>query len=273
MGEKNYFLIKRKKMKIACWNVNGIRACVKKGFLDWVAQTRPDTICLQEMKIDQASLTDELRQIPGYTSYFSLAERKGYSGVAVYCKKRTKGPIEVRYGLGKKKFDSEGRTLVLEYEKFTLFNCYFPNGGRDHSRVKFKLEFSQSIMKQALAIQKERGLPVIICGDYNTAHKEIDLANPKANKKTTGFLPEERAFLDQMEQNNFVDCFRFFSPDTPDEYTWWTYRQGCRERNIGWRIDYFFATKDLSPKLKKCYHDQSVLGSDHCPLFLELNAR
>ncbi|MBK25546.1 MAG: exodeoxyribonuclease III [Halobacteriovorax sp.] len=258
------------KYKLMSWNVNGIRACVRHGFLDWLQEEKPHVICLQETKAHVEQLEEEVLAPKGYKSYFFSGVRKGYSGTAIFVK--DKFPlVEVTSGLGKKIFDDEGRTQILESEEFFLINGYYPNGGRDHSRVDFKLEFSRAMVKKALQLKKKTGKEVILTGDFNTAHKEIDLKNPKSNKKSTGFLPHEREFIDEMLAQGFVDIFREKHPDEEGHYTWWTYRGDCRKKNVGWRIDYFFVTEGLRNNIKKSFHKPEVLGSDHCPLGIEIS--
>lgn len=254
-------------MKIASWNVNGIRACVNKGFIDWLDIEKADVVCLQEIKALEEQFPKELIERDEFF-YIHPAQKKGYSGVTIISKKE---PIEVWEGLGIEEYDSEGRCLITEFEDFILFNCYFPNGQRDHGRVPYKLGFSDAVMEEALKLKKEKKKEIVITGDYNTAHTPNDLANPKSNKNTTGFLPIEREWMDKFIANGFVDTFRHFTPDENGHYTWWTYRSNCREKNVGWRIDYFCVTKELLPKVQKSYHRPDVLGSDHCPLILELN--
>ncbi|MCF8060803.1 MAG: exodeoxyribonuclease III [Bacteriovoracaceae bacterium] len=258
----------KKKLKISSWNVAGIRACEKKGFHDWVEQSKPDIICLQETKALPEQLGENLVSPEGYVALYAPAERKGYSGVATWVKEGLEHSHVI--GLGIDEFDSEGRTIITEFNSFILINCYFPNGKRDHSRVPYKLEFSREVASRALAMKKSLKKEVIITGDYNTAHQEIDLANPKTNTKSTGFLPIERKWMDEFCEQGFSDLFRHFTPDENGHYTWWTYRGDCRERNIGWRIDYFWATNDLVPQILSCTHSPEVLGSDHCPINMEL---
>jgi exodeoxyribonuclease-3 len=254
-------------MKIVSWNVNGIRACVNKGFIDFLDTEKPDIVCLQEIKALEEQFPEELINRPEHF-YIHSAEKKGYSGVTIISKKE---PIKVWEGLGIEEFDSEGRCLIAEYDKFVLFNCYFPNGQRDHGRVPYKLAFSDAVLKEALKLKKTLKKEIIICGDYNTAHTAMDLANPKSNVKSTGFLPIEREWMDKLFANGFVDTFRYFTPmEENGHYTWWTYRSNCREKNIGWRIDYFCVTQPLMTQVKKSYHLPMVLGSDHCPLCIEL---
>ena len=255
-------------MKLASWNVNGIRACGQKGLVDWVEREGPHVLCLQETKAWPEQLDASLTHIDGYSSYFFSGKRKGYSGLALYLH-HSLTPQKIVRGLGMECFDCEGRTLALELDDLVIINGYYPNGQRDLNRVPFKLDFSYAMLELALKYvgQKKK---VILCGDFNTAHHPIDLANPKQNKKTTGFLPEERAFLDELEHQQFVDTFRHFHPDEPDHYTWWTYRNNCRQRNIGWRIDYFFVSQSLLPQVLSSEHRPEVLGSDHCPIVLEI---
>lgn len=260
--------MKRKNLKISSWNVAGIRACEKKGFHDWVSQSNPDIICLQETKALPEQLSEELVNPKKYDATYAPAQRKGYSGVATWVKNGI--DYEHTEGLGIEEFDCEGRTLITEFEDFILFNCYFPNGKRDHSRVPYKLDYSREVASQALKLKKKSKKEIIITGDYNTAHHEIDLANPKTNKNTTGFLPIEREWMDEFSQQGFTDLFRHFTPDENGHYTWWTYRSNCRERNIGWRIDYFWGSNDIISKVKSCTISSDVLGSDHCPINLKI---
>ena len=255
---------------MATWNVNGLRACLKKGFLDWFLRENFDITCLQEVKAACDQLPQEVVAPSDYHVSYAVAEKKGYSGLALFSKKSMAKP-KITIALGLDKFDREGRTIIAEYPKFTLFAGYFPNGSRDHKRVPYKLAYCREIAKQALYLQKKRQKPVIVTGDFNTAHREIDLANPRANQKTTGFLPEERAWMDEFVKQGFYDVFRLNHPEQKGHYTWWTYRGDCRQRNIGWRIDYFFLTKNLLNRVKKIYHSPEIMGSDHCPVVLELD--
>jgi len=253
-------------MKIATWNVNGIRAAARKGFLDWLNQERPNIVCLQETKAHPDQLDPELREPKGYRSFWSSAKKKGYSGVAFYV---SEDPIRVQEGLKIAEFDDEGRTLTAEYQDFIVITGYFPNGQPDLGRVPYKLRYSDTVMRHAHDLKRETGKPIIICGDVNTAHREIDLARPKENEGNTGFLPEERAWVDKFIASGFVDIFREQEP-SPHHYSWWSYRTDARARNIGWRIDYFFITPELRDRVKKVYHQPQVHGSDHCPIVLEL---
>jgi exodeoxyribonuclease III len=253
-------------MKLVTWNVNGIRAVAQKGFLDYLAAESPDVLCLQETKAHPSQLDPKLLNPEGYTTHWSSATKKGYSGVAIFYKK---APRQIVEGMGIDKFDAEGRTLIAEYEDFILFNGYYPNGQHDLKRVGFKLEYSDRALELAHQWKSKTNKPVILTGDFNTAHQEIDLARPKANEGNTGFLPEERAWITKLLDNGFVDIFRAFESG-PHHYSWWSYRAGARPRNIGWRIDYFFVTPDLKDRVKKVYHQPHVMGSDHCPIVMEL---
>lgn len=254
-------------LKLATWNVNGIRATQKKGLLDWLIREKPHIVGFQETKADISQLDDSLTKRDDYYTFYFSAQKKGYSGVALFSSKMIPMP-KITYGIGIEKFDQEGRVIIAEYKNFYLINAYFPNGQPDLGRVPYKLEFSRALAKYALKLEKKK--QVIICGDVNTAHKEIDIARPKENEKNTGFLPIERAWIDEFIGQGFIDVFRTFHPSTKDAYTWWSFRAGSRARNIGWRLDYFFTTKGLIHKIKKVYHQTEMMGSDHCPVFLEL---
>ena len=252
-------------MHIVTWNINGLRAVAQKGFAKWFTEHSPDIIALQEIKATKenvAHLLDEWK--PYYEVFLNPAVRPGYSGVALMIKKGSPAPIKVTIGIGIEEFDVEGRFISAEYDDFYLLSGYFPNGKDDHSRVDYKLRFSREVFKLAQKLSKHKG--VLITGDLNTAHHEIDLARPKTNLKSTGFLPHERAFLTEMVDAGFYDAFRVMYPEKKDEYTWWTYRGGCREKNIGWRLDYFFIDEKIKQKMKSVNHLQHVLGSDHCPV-------
>ena len=255
-------------MNIICWNVNGLRANVKKGGFDWFLQQSPDFMCFQETKAHPDQLEEGVRNPLGYYSFFDHSkEKKGYSGVAVYAKQK---PDKVDYGLGIEEFDREGRMLALFYKDFVLINCYFPNGGGGPERLDYKMRFYDEFL---LYTEKQRkaGYEVIFCGDVNTAHTEIDLARPKENEKNTGFLPEERAWIDQVIHSGYVDIFREKNQHKKDAYTWWDLKTFARERNVGWRIDYFFITPGLVKKVKKANILATITGSDHCPIELVLN--
>ena len=256
----------KKTLKLICWNVNGLRAAMKKDFLGSFQKLDADVVALQETKLQQAQLGEDISRIPAYESYWSHCEgKKGYSGVGTYSRV---APANVRCGIGDKRCDSEGRIIEMDFGSFLFFNVYFPNGQMSEDRLQYKLDFYAKFFEYADACRK-RGKSLIICGDYNTAHNEIDLANPKANANTSGFLRIERDWLDRIVARDYVDTFRHFHPDTV-KYSWWTYRFKARERNIGWRIDYFFVTRDLIQKgrVKDAFIDNDILGSDHCPIGL-----
>ncbi|HEY9840947.1 MAG: exodeoxyribonuclease III [Candidatus Sericytochromatia bacterium] len=253
-------------MKIYTWNVNGIRAVEKKGFLEWLEQTRPDILCLQETKCWPAQLSYELLEGHGYHAHWHSAQKKGYSSVATFCREE---PLAVHKGLGVEIFDNEGRALVTEHPGFVLYNCYFPNGQHDLGRVPYKLSFYRELLKQANQ-RVLAGQNVVIGGDWNTAHTPLDLKNARANEGNTGFLPEERAMIDHYLSQGYVDAFRSLHPDGRDQYTWWSFRSGARERNIGWRIDYFMVNAALMPRVKACEIHPEVMGSDHCPVSIEI---
>ena len=251
--------------KILSWNVNGLRAIYKKGFLDWVESENADIICLQETKARPDQLPKDINPIKNYYSAFSSAEKKGYSGVAVYSKEQ---PKSVENGLGKPEFDSEGRTLIVEYESFVLFNIYYPNGKASTERLDYKLRFYDYFLEKIVDL-KNAGKKIIICGDFNTAHKEIDLARPKPNEGTSGFLPIERKWMDIFIESGFIDTFRHFDKN-PDNYTWWDMITRARDRNVGWRIDYFFIDENSINNLEKAYIQSKVMGSDHCPTGIDI---
>lgn len=253
-------------MKIISWNVNGIRAAQKKGFLDWLAKESPDILCVQETKAHPDQLDALLLNPPGYHVSWNSAEKKGYSGVATFSRKK---PIRVQKGFGIPEFDSEGRLLLSEFPEFVLLNIYFPNGGRGPERVKHKLDFYDQTLNLVQTLKAE-GKKVIVSGDYNTAHQPIDLARPDENAETSGFLPSERAWLDKWIAHGQVDIFRQFNKN-PDQYTWWDMRTFARKKNLGWRIDYHFVTQDLVPCVKNAMIHMETEGSDHCPISLELN--
>lgn len=248
------------------WNVNGVRAVQRKGFLEWFHRTQPDVICLQETKAHPAQLDRELSEPEGYHVYWASAERKGYSGVAVYTREE---PVSVQIGLGIEDYDREGRTILVDYDDFLLITVYVPNGGRDHGRVPFKMAFKEALLKVCNRF-REDGRAVIFCGDVNTAHREIDIARPKQNEKHTGFLPLERAWIDKVVSEGYIDTFRALYPDQRDAYSWWAYWGKARERNVGWRLDYFFVSPDLQDRIVAAEIHAQVHGSDHCPVSLTL---
>jgi exodeoxyribonuclease-3 len=259
-------------MIITSWNVNGLRSVSTKGFENWFRSYQPDVIALQEIKARETDVGPLLNLWSDlYDIHLFPAKRPGYSGTALFIRKNsTQKLISVTKGLGLSEFDDEGRFIWAEFDKVIVMNGYFPNGQADHGRVPYKLDFSKKVFDYALELNRLTGKEVIITGDINTAHTEIDLANPLANVKNTGFLPIERAFIDDVQTQGFTDIFRHLHLGIKEQYTWWTYRGNCRERNIGWRLDYFFGTKGILPKILKVEHHTDVLGSDHCPIFLEL---
>ncbi len=252
---------------IISWNVNGLRAINKKGNWAEILKINPEILCLQETKAESEQLPVEVRSPAGYFSYFSHSKmRKGYSGVAVYTKIK---PDKVEEGMGIKDMDQEGRLLVLYFKNFVLLNCYFPNGGGGPERLRYKLEFYDHFLKFIEKLCK-KGYKIIVCGDVNTAHEEIDLARPKENENNTGFLPEERAWIDELIYHGYLDIFRHLHPNTRDAYTYWDMKTGARARNVGWRIDYFFISPDLLKSVKHATMMTNFSGSDHCPIVLEL---
>ena len=252
-------------IRIISWNVNGIRAVHKKGFLDWFNEERPDILCIQETKANRDQLPSELLEIDGYHNYFASAQKKGYSGVALYTKKE---PIDIKCGFGIEKFDIEGRVQIADYGDFVLFNIYFPNGKASDERLEYKMEFYDAFLEYANTL-RSKGKKLIICGDVNTAHKEIDLARPKENEKISGFLPQERAWIDKLLSKGYVDTLRMYNSE-PENYTWWSMRTKARERNVGWRIDYFFASDNIKDNIKDAFIMPEVMGSDHCPIGIDL---
>ncbi|PIE90215.1 MAG: exodeoxyribonuclease III [Acidobacteria bacterium] len=253
-------------MKLLSWNVNGIRAAGKKGLWDWFASQQADIVAFQETKAQPSQLDEEVLQPKGYQSYWHSAEKRGYSGVATYTKRQ---PVKVHTGLDVEEFDREGRSLTLEFDNFVHVNAYFPNSQRNGARLDYKLRFCHAMMSY-LKDWVDQGKNVILCGDYNIAHKEIDLKNPKTNQKNAGFLPEERAWMTEFTSQGFTDVFRQWHPNEPDHYTWWSYRPGVRDRNIGWRIDYHCVNNSFADRVKSVGHQSSTMGSDHCPIYLEL---
>ncbi len=253
-------------MKILSWNVNGIRAAQKKGLIAWVKKENPDILCLQETKASPEQLSPELLNIEGYTSYFSSSiVKKGYSGVAIYTKT---APETVLNGYGIPKFDDEGRIIIARYKDFTLINNYYPNGNAREERLTYKMEFYDAFLDYIDKL-KQQGENLIICGDLNTAHKEIDLARPKDNINVSGFLPMEREWMDKFIAQGYKDTFRMFS-EAGEQYTWWHQVTRSRERNVGWRIDYFFVSDYYAHKIKNAFILQDVMGSDHCPVGIEI---
>jgi exodeoxyribonuclease-3 len=256
--------------RILSFNVNGIRAIEKKGFLDWLAADAPDMLCLQETKAEPGQLSRELkspRDEDGtpYHTYWASAKKKGYSGVALFSKTEPRTVSQ----MGIAAFDHEGRVLIAEYEQFTLLTAYFPNSQDERRRLAYKLDFCAAILDRCAALVRE-GRRLVLCGDYNIAHKPIDLAHPEANEDSAGYYPEERAFMDLFLASGFVDTFRHFSPGQKDAYTWWTYRGGARDRNVGWRLDYHCVDAGFVPFVEDSIIRAGVMGSDHCPVELRI---
>lgn len=249
------------------WNVNGIRAAQRKGFLDWLEKTKPDILGIQETKAHVEQLDDELLHPKGYETFWSSANRKGYSGTAVYVRK---SPMMSITNFQEDWLDEEGRVIMLEYPEFVYFNVYFPNGGRGPERLQYKLDFYDKFLDYIEQYRK-KGKGVIVCGDVNTAHHEIDLARPKENQKVSGFMPIERKWLDKLEEKGYIDTFRLHHPEKPEEYSWWDMKSRARDRNVGWRIDYFWVSPDLREKVKDAFILQDVFGSDHAPVGITLD--
>ncbi|NHJ48567.1 MAG: exodeoxyribonuclease III [Asgard group archaeon] len=271
-----------KELKLISWNVNGIRALVRKGkekellkgvgFYSWVKTESPDIICLQETKAHPEQVPDELLNLEGYHSIWSAAERKGYSGVVTYTKEK---PISTTTELGKNHLDIEGRHVITEYPNFVLINSYFPNGKKNQERLDYKMEYYKVFLKYIEDLRK-KGKSIIFCGDVNTAHKPIDLTHPKGNEKISGFLPIEREWIDEVIENGYIDTFRHLYPDKKEVYTWWSIRsisadgKNARDRNVGWRLDYFFVSDNIISNVIDSYMLNDVMGSDHCPVVLKI---
>lgn len=252
-------------MRLISWNVNGIRAVHKKGFLEWLEKDNADVVCLQETKAWEEQLPKDLLPPNGYNAYYAEAEKKGYSGTAVFSKKE---PTSIEKALGVKKYDSEGRVIQADYGDFILYNIYFPNGKQSEERLAYKMGFYDAFLKEAEK-QRKRGKEIIVCGDVNTAHTEIDLARPKNNENVSGFLPEERAFMDKWFSKGYYDTFRMFNKE-PNHYTWWAAWGNARANNVGWRIDYFVVSEGIKDRVKDAFILTDVMGSDHCPIGIEL---
>ena len=254
-------------MRIVSWNVNGLRSVHRNGdWLPFLKGVKPDIFCLQEIKAEPDQLPDEVREPAGYSSFFAPCQiKKGYSGVALYSKIE---PLKVIYGMGLPEFDQEGRLIGAEYEDFWLLNIYFPNGGRGPERLDFKLRYYDAFLAFCEGLRQSK--PVIFCGDVNTAHEAIDLARPEANKNTTGFLPEERAWVDEVINAGYIDVWRQKNPNRTEAYTYWDQFTHARDRNVGWRIDYFFVSQEFVPRIKKADIHSDIFGSDHCPLSITL---
>lgn len=256
-------------LTLLSWNVNGLRAVVRKGFLAWLREAAPDVLCLQETRVDEAHLPQEIAALSEYHGYWNAAQvRKGYSGTGLLTRVQ---PLEVQTSLGIPEFDQEGRIQIARYETFTLINCYFPNGRRDQQRVDFKLAFYEAFLEHCEALRR-MGQAIIFCGDVNTAHRPIDLTHPGPNRNASGFLPEERAWVDRFIAAGYVDTFRHFHPQATGQYTWWSQATRARDRNVGWRIDYFFVAAEVLPRVRDAFILPEVLGSDHCPVGIVLEA-
>ena len=250
-------------MKFISWNVNGLRACVNKGFLDFFHEINEDAFCIQETKLQEGQIDLSL---PGYYQYWNYAKKKGYSGTAIFTKKE---PLSVSYGIGIPKHDDEGRVITLEYENYYLITCYTPNSQSELARLSYRMEWEDAFLQYLKGLEEKK--PVIFCGDLNVAHKEIDLKNPKTNRKNAGFTDEEREKFSVLLENGFIDTFRYFYPEQEGIYSWWSYRFHAREKNAGWRIDYFLISQSLKEKLKGAAIHTEVTGSDHCPVELEID--
>ena len=249
-------------MKLVSWNVNGLRAIYKKGFEETFKELNADIFCIQETKMQEGQIKLELQ---GYNQYYNYAERKGYSGTAIFTKK---DPINVTYGIGIEEHDKEGRVITLEFDKFYMVNCYTPNSGRELARLEYRMIWEDEFKKYLIKLDKQK--PVIICGDLNVAHTEIDLKNPKSNRKNAGFTDEERGKIDNLLNSGFTDTFRKIYPDKEGAYTWWSYMFNARANNAGWRIDYFLVSDRISKNIKDAYIYSEIIGSDHCPVGLEI---
>jgi exodeoxyribonuclease-3 len=249
-------------MKFISWNVNGLRACVQKGFLDFFTSIDADFFCIQESKLQAGQIDLDL---PGYHQYWNYAEKKGYSGTAIFAKNE---PLSVSYGIGIEEHDKEGRVITLEYDNFYLVTCYTPNSQNELKRLPYRMQWEDDFREYLKTLDAKK--PVVLCGDLNVAHNEIDLKNPKTNRKNAGFSDEERAKMTELLGSGFTDTFRYFYPDAEGIYSWWSYRFKAREKNAGWRIDYFITSKRINDKLKKAAIHTDVLGSDHCPVEVDI---
>ena len=249
-------------MKFISWNVNGLRACVQKGFLDFFNSIDADFFCIQESKLQAGQIDLDL---PGYHQYWNYAEKKGYSGTAIFAKNE---PLSVSYGIGIEEHDKEGRVITLEYDNFYLVTCYTPNSQNELKRLPYRMQWEDDFREYLKTLDAKK--PVVLCGDLNVAHNEIDLKNPKTHRNNAGFSDEERAKMTELLGSGFTDTFRYFYPDAEGIYSWWSYRFKAREKNAGWRIDYFITSKRINDKLKKAAIHTDVLGSDHCPVEVDI---
>lgn len=253
-------------MKILCWNVDGLRAILRKGFMGWFKSENADIVCIQETKASEDQVPPMVRHVPGYYSYFtSPLEKKGYSGVGLFSKEE---PKSVTYGFGIEKFDDEGRIIIADYGEFALMNIYFPNGKASKQRLDYKMGFYDVFLDHVDRLKKQ-GRKIVVCGDVNTAHTELDIARPKENSKKSGFLPMERAWMDKFESHGFIDTYRVFEKKG-GHYTYWDMRTGARKRNVGWRIDYFYISDNLRKALRSAFIETDVMGSDHCPIGIDI---
>ena len=253
-------------MKLVSWNVNGLRAVITKGFKDFFDNIDADIFCLQETKMQKEQVDDTIKEIiKGYNAYWNSAEKKGYSGTAIFSKEK---PVNIFYGIGIEEHDKEGRVITLEFEKFYIVNCYTPNSKRELERLEYRQIWEDEFRKYLLKLNKTK--PVILCGDLNVAHKEIDLKNPKTNRRNAGFTDEERNKMTELLDAGFTDTFRYLYPDRAEIYSWWSYMFKAREKNAGWRIDYFIVSKSIEEKIKESYIYTEVMGSDHCPVGLDI---
>ena len=254
-------------MKLISWNVNGLRAAVNKGFDDFFKKENADIFCIQETKMQEDQLDENIKGIfKEYNSYWNSAEKKGYSGTAIFTKKK---PMNVTYGIGIEEHDKEGRVITLEFENFFMVNCYTPNAKRELERLDYRMVWEDEFRKYLLKLNESK--PVVMCGDLNVAHEEIDLKNPKTNRRNAGFTDEERGKMTELLNAGFTDTFRYLYPDKPDMYTWWSYMFKAREKNAGWRIDYFIVSKSIENKIKESYIYSEIMGSDHCPVGLDID--
>ena len=253
-------------MKLISWNVNGLRAIINKGFEEFFKGINADIFCIQETKMQEEQLEEKINTIfDGYKMYWNSAEKKGYSGTAIFSKKE---PVNIKYGIGIEEHDKEGRVITLEFEKFYMVNCYTPNSKRELERLDYRMIWEEDFRNYLLELNKKK--PVILCGDLNVAHKEIDLKNPKTNRRNAGFTDEEREKMTELLNSGFVDSFRYLYPDKADKYTWWSYMFKAREKNAGWRIDYFIVSDNIKDKIKESYIFSEIMGSDHCPVGLDI---
>lgn len=250
-------------MKLISWNVNGLRACVQKGFLDFFQEADADFFCVQETKLQEGQISLELPQ--GYHGYWNYAEKKGYSGTAIFTKHE---PLSVAYGIGVEEHDREGRVITLEYDSYYFVTCYTPNSQNELARLSYRMEWEDAFLSYLDGLKDQKS--VIFCGDLNVAHQEIDLKNPKTNRRNAGFTDEEREKFSIILKHGYIDTFRYFYPDAEQIYSWWSYRFKAREKNAGWRIDYFVVSEDLQDKLTDAKIHTDIMGSDHCPVELDI---